>query len=106
MGYRSVADGGWTCPRQDDLQAKTVGIVGVGKIGMRLAELFKAFKVKGILGYSLHQEPDFILNGGVYYESLAGLFLDADVICICLPLTQKTTGLISKKLMELLRPDS
>jgi len=103
--HQNIQDGHWTSPPQDDLQSKTVGIVGVGKIGMRLAELFKAFKVKGLLGYSLNQEAQFTLQGGVYCDSLAGLFLDADIVCVCTPLTPKTQGLISDKLMELLRPE-
>jgi len=102
-----VQDGLWTMPPQDDLQAKTVGIVGVGKIGIRLAELFKAFKVKAILGYDpLAKVPEFTVQGGVYMDSLAGLFLDADIICVCCPLTTATESLISDRVMELLRPDS
>lgn len=105
--YKNMQDGRWTMPPQDDLQTKTVGIVGVGKIGLRLAELFKAFKVKAILGYDPPAKaPEFTALGGVYMDSLAGLFLDADVICVCCPLTQNTSGLISDRVLELLRPDS
>uniref|UniRef100_A0A7S0FQF2 Glycerate dehydrogenase n=1 Tax=Pyrodinium bahamense TaxID=73915 RepID=A0A7S0FQF2_9DINO len=102
---QSIKDGMWACPRQEDLQSKTVGLVGVGRIGMRLAELFKAFKVKALLGYSSSQDAAFTLNGGAYVESLAGLFLDSDIVIVSLPLTATTKGLISEKIMELLRPE-
>jgi len=102
---QNVREGIWACPPQEDLQDKTVGIVGVGRIGMRLAELFKAFKVKGLMGYSLAQDSAFTAHGGMYVESLAGLFLDCDIIVVCLPLTAKTKGLISVKVLELLRPN-
>jgi len=105
--YKIVQEGSWTMPPQDDLATKTIGIVGVGKIGIRLAELFRAFKVKSILGYDpLVKAQEFTAMGGVYLDSLAGLFLDADIICVCCPLTKKTDGLISDRVMELLRPDS
>uniref|UniRef100_A0A6T0Y8E2 Glycerate dehydrogenase n=1 Tax=Alexandrium monilatum TaxID=311494 RepID=A0A6T0Y8E2_9DINO len=103
--HQNIKDGIWACPPQEDLQDKTVGIVGVGRIGMRLAELFKAFKVKALMGYSLAQDAAFTANGGMYVESLAGLFLDCDIVIICLPLTTKTKGLISLKILELLRPE-
>mmetsp|Transcript_116707 Transcript_116707/g.362615 ORF Transcript_116707/g.362615 Transcript_116707/m.362615 type:complete len:369 (+) Transcript_116707:76-1182(+) len=103
--HQIVQEGQWSSPPQDDLQSKTVGIVGVGKIGMRLAELFKAFKVKKLLGYSLTQEAEFTANGGMYTDSLAELFLDSDIVCVCVPLTQKTEGIISEKLLGLLRPE-
>lgn len=128
--HRTILDGHWDCPPQDDLSTKTVGIVGVGKIGHRLAELFRAFNVKGLRGYDITwnqlevpqppnaglpgwsprqrtvEEPKFAQIGGMYVDTLAGLFLDSDIVCICLPLTQSTQGLISEKLLELLRPNS
>jgi len=103
--HQNIQEGIWACPPQEDLQEKTVGIVGVGRIGLRLAELFKAFKVKGLMGYSMAQDAAFTASGGMYVESLAGLFLDCDIIVICLPLTAKTKGLIRGKLLELLRPN-
>merc|ERR1719401_1941718 len=100
----NVHEGLWSCPPQDDLQSKTVGILGVGRIGLRLAALFNAFKVKGLLGFSLTKEDEFLAAGGKYTDSLAALFLDSDIIVVCTPLTDETKGLVSSQLMELLRP--
>lgn len=129
---QGIVEGQWDCPPQDDLCTKTVGIVGVGKIGHRLAELLTAFRVKGLKGYDVawnQLEPQpataglpgwsprrqtvdarrhvsrFVQMGGTYVDTLAGLFLDSDIVCICLPLTQATQGLISEKLLGLLRPN-
>lgn len=127
QSHEAVKAGSWTCPQQDDLSTKTVGIVGVGRIGYRLAELCKAFNVKGLWGFDLAWNesqsvdvkqgypgwspkqafpPDtkFTKLGGLYVDSLASLFLHSDIVCICTPLTQTSRGLVSKKLMELLRP--
>lgn len=123
-----IANGQWAAPPQDDLQSKTVGIVGVGKLGLRLACLFKAFGVKALRGYDpclsidyntktegypgwtpkvrSGPDPQFATLRGLFLDSLAGLFLEADIICICVPLTERTHGLISETLLNLLRPDS
>lgn len=104
--HASIQAGGWTCPPQEDLQSKKVGIVGTGSLGLRCAELFKAFKVKGIIGYDLERDPTFLACGGIYTSSLAALFLDSDIVVICLPLTDKTRGIISGRILQLMRPDS
>jgi len=104
--HQLIKDGQWSSPPQEDLRSKTVGIIGVGKIGMRLAELFNAFRVKGLVGYSLNQDPAFNALGGVYVDTLAALFLDADIVCVCVPLTETSEGMVSDSLMSLLRADS
>jgi len=105
-GITAVAAGQWNCPLQEDLRTKTVGIIGTGQIGLRLAEIMKAFKVKKTIGYSLTQSNDFIALGGQYVGQLSALFLEADIICVCVPLTTLSKGLVSESLMNLLRPDS
>jgi len=104
--HKAVAAGQWNCPLQEDLRTKTVGIIGTGQIGLRLAEIMKAFKVKKTIGYSLTQSNDFIALGGQYVGQLSALFLEADIICVCVPLTTLSKGLVSESLMNLLRPDS
>lgn len=104
--YETLQAGTWTCPQQEDLESKKVGIIGTGNLGVRCAELFSAFKVKEIIGYDQKQTSTFTDLGGKYAETLAALLLDADVVVVCLPLTDQTRGLISARLLELLRPDS
>merc|ERR1711862_1018568 len=81
--------------------------IGTGQIGMRLAEIAKAFRVSKILGYDQHQNSKFTSEfGGEYVSSLATLFLHADVVCVAVNLNAATKGLVSEKLLKLLRPDS
>jgi D-3-phosphoglycerate dehydrogenase len=90
------------------MQAKTIGLIGVGSLGMRLARLFRALKVKQILGYSpVKNCRAFAATDSVICKtSLTELFVDSDIICVCISLTPKTQGLISEQLLGLLRPDS
>jgi len=62
--------------------------------------------VKRTIGYSLAQSKEFIAAGGQYVNQLSALFLEADIICVCVPLTRYSKGLVSKSLMNLLRPES
>lgn len=104
--HASIQAGGWQCPPQDDLRAKNIGIIGTGDLGGRCAELFKAFKVKSITGYDTVHSQQFLACGGTYLSSLAAVVLEADIVVVCLPLTEQTRGLISARILQLLRPDS
>jgi D-3-phosphoglycerate dehydrogenase len=104
--FKEVHAGSLSAPPQETLQSKKLGIVGTGQIGLRVAMFAKAFGMKSIVGFDIEPKEAFALAGGVYTRSLASLFLESDIICICVPLNDKTRGLISKDLMSLLRRDS
>lgn len=75
-----------------ELRGKTVGIVGVGAIGKRTAELFHAFGCT-ILGNKRHvngDEPDYIK-----FVSLDELLEKSDVVSLHCPLNDSTRGLIA-----------
>jgi len=103
---KTLDDGFWTCSSQDKLSSKTVGLLGIGSLGLRLAELFHAFNVKSLLGYSPDQTAAFTELGGMYLDSLEELFRRSDVVCICCSFSPETQGLVSEALLELLRPSS
>ena len=74
-----------------ELRGKTVGIVGVGAIGTRAAELFHAFGCK-VLGYKRHmtgEKPDFI-----QFASMDELLAQSDIISLHCPLNDSSRGLI------------
>jgi len=103
--HDTIAKGSWEPPEQDHLDSKTIGIVGTGNLGLRCADIFKVMKVKSIIGYDHFEQPAFINAGGSYTQSLAELFLNAQIVIICVPLTDESRGMISGNLMTLLRPD-
>merc|ERR1719486_817377 len=74
---------------------------------MRCAEIAKAFRVSKVLGYDQFKNKRFTEElGGQYEASLATLFLHADIVVVAVALTKDTRGLVSEKLLKLLRPDS
>lgn len=107
IAHQHVRAGKWAWPPGNELSGKRIGLIGTGQIGMRIGEIAKAFKVSKILGYDMYKNPKFAeLYGGEYVSSLATLFLHADVICVACALTPETKGLVTDKLLKLLRPES
>jgi phosphoglycerate dehydrogenase-like enzyme len=78
-----------------ELAGKTVGIVGTGAIGMRVAELYKAFKCN-LIGYS-RTEKDEAKALGLSYKTLDEVMSEADIVSVHTPLTPQTKGLIGRR---------
>ncbi len=77
---------------EDTLRGKTLGILGYGGVGSRVAETAKAFGMK-IIAYTRSQKDD--PNVDQYAISIAKLISQCDILLITMPLTQKTKGLIN-----------
>ncbi|KKQ23950.1 MAG: Lactate dehydrogenase-like protein dehydrogenase [Candidatus Roizmanbacteria bacterium GW2011_GWC2_37_13] len=77
----------------NDLYGKTLGIVGTGTIGLRVAEIGKAFGCK-LLGYS-HSERKEATQLGLKYTDLKTLLSGSDIITVHSPLNSETKDLIS-----------
>lgn len=73
-----------------EIAGKTVGIVGTGHIGTRVARLFSAFGAK-LLGYARHPNPE-CMDLGVSYRGLDALLAESDIVTVHLPLTEATRG--------------
>ena len=86
-----------------ELKGKTVGIVGLGKIGRRTAELFHAFGAK-LLAHSrtVHTDaPDDVEQ--VWLEEL---LRRADIVALHCPLNDATRGLIGEAELALMKPNA
>jgi D-lactate dehydrogenase len=87
-----------------DLEGKTLGIVGCGKIGAKVAEIARSFAMKVIVfdpnhDEKLAQEMDFS-----YVDSLADLLGQSDVISLHAPLTKETKHMINMETVDLIKP--
>ena len=89
-----------------ELTGRTIGIVGLGNIGMRVARLAKAFNMT-VMAYDPYiANEDFIGCGAEKAINLWDLFDVADVISINCPLTAETRGMIGEKLYARMKPSS
>jgi len=81
------------------LTGSRLGILGMGRIGQRIAEIAKS------LGMIIHYHNRSRLGsekekGAIYHDSLKSLFSVSDVLSICCPATKETQNLINKETLE------
>lgn len=106
MAHQHVRSGKWSWPPGNELSGRRLGIVGTGQIGLRVAEIGKAFRVSNVIGYDPIRNDKFSAIGGEYVQSLATIFLHSDIIVIACALTAASKGMVNRRMLKLLRPDS
>jgi glyoxylate reductase len=87
-----------------DVTGKTLAIIGLGGIGMRLAVLAHAFPMR-IIYYSRSKNaaaPEYC----EYFRDVQEMLRQADVLSIHLPLRSETVGLVGEHWIRLLKPGS
>ena len=80
-----------------ELRNLTVGIIGTGKIGQKVAQNLQGFGCR-ILAYSRRQNADPAL--GIEYCSLEELYAKSDIISLHTPLSNQTRYMIDKKAID------
>jgi D-3-phosphoglycerate dehydrogenase / 2-oxoglutarate reductase len=86
-----------------ELTEKVVGVVGLGRIGVLVAQRLSAFGVR-LLAYDPYIQPARAAQMGVRLVSLDELLRDSDFISIHLPKTPETVGLIGERELSLVKP--
>lgn len=101
-GHLITTSGGWDLNPGNELAGKTVGIIGTGAIGIRTAELFKAFKCN-LIGWSRSERKEFTDLGGVYKKDIGDVFKESDIISVHLLLNDSTKGIIRTKELAMMK---
>ncbi len=83
-----------------ELNKKTIGIIGFGNIGSKVAHIAKAFDMK-VLAYNRSDKK----SNGVEFTSLENLLKNSDVIVVSLPLAKDTTNLLSNQEFDMMKQD-
>ena len=86
-----------------ELASMSLGIVGLGSIGNRVAQIALAF---GMNVYAYISKSVNDLPCGVQKSTLNGLFNSCDVISLHCPLTPETRGMINKETLAMMRPET
>ncbi|MCE4611017.1 MAG: D-glycerate dehydrogenase [Desulfurococcales archaeon] len=86
-----------------ELKGKTLGILGMGRIGKRVAEIGKAFGMK-IIYHSRKRKEDVEKELGAEYRSLEDLLKESDILSIHVPLSPETKHLIGEKELRMMKP--
>ena len=87
-----------------ELNGKTLGIVGVGRVGGEVAKRAKSFQMK-MVGFDPFLPPEVAVKLGVRLLPLEKVIEEADVITIHAPLTPSTKHIIGKAQFEMMKPN-
>jgi D-3-phosphoglycerate dehydrogenase len=105
---QSMCEGRWDRSKLlgTELKGKTIGIVGLGRIGSEVATRAHAFGMQVIAYDPYVADSRFATLRVQHAQSLDALLDEADVVTVHTPLTDETTGLIGRREIARLRPGS
>lgn len=89
-----------------DMLGKTVGIIGLGNVGKRLAELCRGLFSMRVLAYDPYVSAEVMTKHGVEKVALDGVMRQADFVSINCPLTDETRGMVGAPQYALMKPNA
>jgi D-3-phosphoglycerate dehydrogenase len=98
---KDLKQGKWIRLNGTLLQGKTVGILGLGRIGLGVANLLNAFGAN-VQYYDLNEKPDVEFK----FCSLEELLINSDIVSIHLPYNLETKNIINKERLSLLKENA
>ena len=84
------------------LTGKTIGIIGLGRIGKKLVEFLKPYNCR-IVAYEINPDKEFISKNNVETLDLNSLLKTSDIISIHCPISDETRNMIGKNEFDLMK---
>jgi phosphoglycerate dehydrogenase-like enzyme len=97
--------GRWQTTVGTELAGKTLGVVGLGRLGRRVARVALAFEME-VLAWSQNLDPDAARDLGVAPVGQDELLSRSDVVTLHLRLSDRTRGIIGARELALMKPDA
>lgn len=92
---REIHAGKWDQVLGYCLYGKTIGLLGLGRVGGQVARLLSVFSTR-LLAWSAHLTPERAAAAGAKYRSLDDLLAESDIVSIHLSLSDRTRGLLGE----------
>jgi phosphoglycerate dehydrogenase-like enzyme len=105
IGYENAglkAGAAWQTTIGLDLEDMTLGLLGLGRLGSRMAEIGRAFKMK-VIAWSQNLTADKCRESGAEYVSRDDLFRRADFLSIHMVLSDRSRGLVGANELALMK---
>ena len=99
----SLRAGGWLVGLGGDLHGKTLGILGLGSIGQKVAQFAQVFGMR-VIAWSENLTPDRAAQAGVTWVSKQQLFEQADILTVHLVLSERSRGLVDAQALAWMKP--
>ena len=103
--HRRMREGGWQSTVGMTLSGKTLGLLGLGRTGKRMAEYAKVFGME-VIAWSQNLTEDTAAAVGARRVENSALFQQSDVVSIHLVLSDRTRGLVGETELALMKPDA
>jgi phosphoglycerate dehydrogenase-like enzyme len=106
---RLVREGRWRESRYHigwEIRDRTLGIVGLGRIGRAVAAIVAGLGMKQTLTFDPWIEPGVAEKAGVKLVSLDELLRESDFVSLHVPLTDETRNLIGRRELSLMKPEA
>jgi phosphoglycerate dehydrogenase-like enzyme len=100
---KSVRSGGWQQTVGSDLRGKTLGVLGLGRIGSQVARIGSAFGMS-LIAWSQNMTPEATQAAGALLVSKDQLFERADILTVHLVLSNRTRGLVGSLELDKMKP--
>jgi phosphoglycerate dehydrogenase-like enzyme len=101
----NVRAGGWQTTVGRDLAGRTLGVVGLGRIGAQVAGVGKAFGME-VLAWSANLTSERAAEVGVEAVAYDDLLARSDVVTIHQVLSERSRGLVGERELALMKPDA
>jgi phosphoglycerate dehydrogenase-like enzyme len=102
---RSMRAGGWQHTIGPELEGRTLGVVGLGRLGSRVAAIGRAFGMR-VIAWSQNLRAEDAAAQGVEAVAREALFARADVVTVHLRLSERTRGLIGTDELATMKPSA
>jgi phosphoglycerate dehydrogenase-like enzyme len=99
----SIRDGGWQVSVGRELSGRVLGVLGLGRIGARVARIGEAFGMQ-VIAWSQNLTPEVAAEAGATYVDKDELFARSDVLTVHMKLSERSTGLIGAAELAQMKP--
>jgi phosphoglycerate dehydrogenase-like enzyme len=99
----SMRSGGWQRTVGTELRGKTLGVLGLGRVGSEVARIGRAFGMN-LIAWSQNMTPEAARAVGAVLVSKDELFEQADILTIHLVLSDRTRGLVGAAELAKMKP--
>lgn len=100
---RSLRAGTWQTSIGPSVGGLTLGVVGLGKLGTRVAAVGRAFGMR-VIAWSRNLTPEMAAAAGAEYVTKEELFRRADVVTLHVVLSERSIGLVGAAELALMKP--
>jgi D-3-phosphoglycerate dehydrogenase len=100
--HKNLSNGVWKKETGSLLKGKIVGVIGMGRIGRKVAEMFRGLGNK-VVGFDLNEDHDWANKYGVRYETFENVLKESDVLTIHVPYIKEKGEIISSSEFDLMK---